>query len=652
MAVSDESAGPDAGAPAGAAALRPMTGIPTHEPDPARPGRLRPRRPDEIEREWRETVYRGAGDTMPQLTVRSVLMGAFLGGVLSLTNLYVALKIGWTSGVAITACILSFSIWRGLRAARLVRSDMGILENNCMQSTATAAGFSVGGTMASAIAAMLMITGRQMDFWALLGWNVCLAVIGVAMAVPMKRQMINIEQLPFPSGTAAAETLRSLYVQGGAPRRARALGLAGLLGAAVAWLRDATFAFMPWNLPAALPFGSLSVAGIPLAGLSLRWDMGLVTVGAGALIGFRVGWSLLLGALLNYLVLAPWMARLGVVTAADPARGIGFPDVARWSLWSGVPIMVVSSLVALALGWRTAGRALSGLGFRRERRAKREDPLAAIEVPSSWFWGLFLIGAVGVVIMQRVVWDIPIVMGTIAVLLTFVLSVVACRATGETDTTPTGALGKVTQLTYGVLAPSNMTTNIMTASVTANAAGCAADLLTDLKSGYLLGANARKQFIAQLMGILPGAICVGLGWALLVPDAAALGTERFPAAMAVVWKGVAELLSHGVGTLPPTARLGALAGAGLGLLLPLLERALPRAKAFIPSPMGLGLAFVMPGYISVSMFVGAALAAGLERWRPRAAAEYAVPVASGLIAGESLMAVLISALMALGVAQR
>ena len=172
--------------------------------------------------------------------------------------------------------------------------------------------------------------------------------------------------------------------------------------------------------------------------------------------------------------------------------------------------MVVSSLVSLAFGWRTIGRAFSGLAPRR--RTAREDPLAAIEVPSSWFFGLFLVGMVGVVAMQRLVWDIPVPMGILAVLLTFVLSVVACRATGETDTTPTGALGKVTQLTYGVLAPSNMTANIMTASVTANASGCAADLLTDLKSGYLLGANPRQQFLAQLAGILPGALVVGLAW--------------------------------------------------------------------------------------------------------------------------------------------
>ena len=113
--------------------------------------------------------------------------------------------------------------------------------------------------------------------------------------------------------------------------------------------------------------------------------------------------------------------------------------------------------------------------------------------------------------------------------------------------------------------------------------------------GYLLGANTRQQFLAQLAGILPGALVVGLAWSLLVPNAAALGGERLPASMAVVWKGVAEMLSHGLWRpCHPTARVGALVSAGLGLLLPLLERALPRAKAFIPSPMGLGLAFVMP----------------------------------------------------------
>src|SRR5437773_2685884 len=98
--------------------------------------------PDEIERQWYEQVYRGRGDRMLQLTWRAVLMGSLLGGVLSLTNLYVGLKAGWGFGVAITASILSYAIWAALYRARIARTPMTILENNCMQSTASSAGYS------------------------------------------------------------------------------------------------------------------------------------------------------------------------------------------------------------------------------------------------------------------------------------------------------------------------------------------------------------------------------------------------------------------------------------------------------------------------------------------------------------------------------
>src|SRR3989442_15918558 len=95
--------------------------------------------PEEIERQWFTKVYQGRGDTMLQLTWRAILMGSVLGGVLSLTNLYIGLKAGWGFGVAIAASILSYAIWTTLYRARIVRTPMTILENNCMQSTATAA---------------------------------------------------------------------------------------------------------------------------------------------------------------------------------------------------------------------------------------------------------------------------------------------------------------------------------------------------------------------------------------------------------------------------------------------------------------------------------------------------------------------------------
>src|SRR6185436_7542619 len=128
-------------------------------------------------------------------------------------------------------------------------------------------------------------------------------------------------------------------------------------------------------------------------------------------------------------------------------------------------------------------------------------------------------------------------MGVLAVLVTFLLSIVAARATGETDITPIGAMGKITQLTYGVLAPSNKVTNLMTASITAGAASHSADLLTDLKSGYLLGGNPRKQTISQLFGVLAGTlICVPVYMVIAVPEK--LGTEELPAPAAKVWSSV------------------------------------------------------------------------------------------------------------------
>ena len=236
-----------------------------------------------------------------------------------------------------------------------------------------------------------------------------------------------------------------------------------------------------------------------------------------------------------------------------------------------------------------------------------------------------------------------------AVLL-FVLALVACRATGETDTTPIGAMGKIMQLTYGVLAPGQMVTNLMTAGVTAGAAGSAADLLTDLKSGYLLGANPRKQFLAQFAGVFAGTAVVVPAFYMLVPTVDILGSNQFPAPSAQVWAGVAKLLSNGLASLHPTAQLGLLIGGLVGILIPVIERFLPaKARKFVPSPMGLGLAMVIPAWNSLSMFVGALVALIIAKRKPQVDSTYTIPVASGLIAGESLMGVAIALLTAAGI---
>ena len=213
----------------------------------------------------------------------------------------------------------------------------------------------------------------------------------------------------------------------------------------------------------------------------------------------------------------------------------------------------------------------------------------------------------------------------------------ATRATGETDTTPTGAMGKIAQLLFAVLSPKNIQVNLMTASIAANGASSAADLLTDLKSGYLLGANPRKQFVAQFAGVFFGTAAIVPAWYLMIPDAKTLESYNPPATN--MWKAVAELLTKGIDQLPQSAMWGIAVGAVLGILLPSLDRLLPqKAKRFMPSAMGLGLGWVVPFANSFSFAVGAVIAWWWGRINKKSAEDFMVPIASGFVAGESLMA--------------
>jgi OPT family oligopeptide transporter len=291
-------------------------------------------------------------------------------------------------------------------------------------------------------------------------------------------------------------------------------------------------------------------------------------------------------------------------------------------------------------------RAFSGIADRFRKGGEGErvsgDVLANIEVPSSWFVTGFVLSGAATVLLQSTLFGIRWWMGILAVVLTFVLSMVAARATGETDITPIGAMGKITQLMFGALAPAQPAVNLMTANVTAGAASHSADLLTDVKTGYLLGANPRKQFIAQLFGVVAGAIaCVPVYRLIASPDK--LGTSM-PAPAAVTWRSVAELLSHGFGALPVFAREAMLAGALVGAIISCLEEFAPKTKKWLPSPTGLGIALVVDAKDSIAMFVGALIAWWLAKKNPTLDERYTVAVSSGFIAGESLLGVVIAGL--------
>jgi len=251
---------------------------------------------------------------------------------------------------------------------------------------------------------------------------------------------------------------------------------------------------------------------------------------------------------------------------------------------------------------------------------------------------------IGMLIIQVIAFDIAWWAGLIAVGMSFVLSLVACRATGETDTTPIGAMGKVMQLLFAVLKPGQVGPNLASAGIAANSASSSADLLTDLKVGYLLGANPRRQFIAQFWGVFFGTLAIVPIWYLMVPTHGAL--EKLPAPATQTWAKVAQVLTKGYESLPESARIAILIGAAIGVLLPMIEKFLVPAayRKYMPSAAGLGLSFMLPFYNSLAFTIGAIIAWCWGKFSARTCLLFCVPLASGLVAGESLIAAFIAML--------
>jgi len=610
--------------------------------------------PEEREAHWFEYVYQG--DRVPQLTLRAVIMGGFLGMLMSISNLYTTLQVGWSFGVAITACVLSFVIWNTMRVLSGGRlTQMSILENTCMASTASAAGYSTGSTLATAFGALLLLSGEHVRWYQLFPFILFTALMGTFIAIPMKRQMINIEQLPFPDGTAAAATLTSLYGKGReAMRKAYALLAALTLGVVVGFFRfqegllklaDRVYAALG-HIPGLWKFPSnwTTIQRGALEGFG--FEPGVLMIGAGMIMGLRVTLSMLGGSILLYFVLAPWLLAnnnsWGEIPnfSVDPATGDFSPR--RWGLWPGTSLLVFASIMSLVLQWRTFARAF---GILKKREMHGAESGADIEVPGSWLViGIIPLG-LATILTQYYAFDIPIHLGTIAVLMSFVIALVCCRATGETNTTPVGPMGKVTQLTYALLARGDMTVNLMSAGATSGAGMPAADLLQDLKSGYLLGANPRRQFLAQVSGVLFGAMAIVPAWYLMVPDKAAL--ERFALPATNMWMAFAKMLNAGLDSLPVSAKYAIAIGGAIGILLAVIPAIWPKTANYVPSAMGLGLSLAFPFMNSLSFAIGALLVWAWCRLSKRHGEMYSVPIAAGLIAGESMILAILAIFAAL-----
>ncbi len=563
-----------------------------------------------------------------QLTKRSVIAGCLLGGIVSCMNIYMGLKIGWSFGGSLIAAILGFALFLALGRS------LTVLECNITQTSGSAA-----GTMASAaglLAAVpaMQLLGYEIPLAGLFAWSLSVAYLGVFFAVPLRRQMIEVENLRFPTGTATAETILAMFAKAQeAVAKARALLWTG---AAAGGFTVLTYFLPQLEMPPVEPLG-VAALGVAAA-WGFRLYLGPMLFGAGILIGPRVGASLAFGAVLAWGVLGPWAQSQGwapgtVMSYTDGPRG--------WLLWPGVAIMVSEALTALALNWRTFARTFRAGAIRGSSESGSE------RIPTAWWRNGLALAAAGTAAAAWFLFDIPPHLTLVALVLSFALAAVAVRSTGETDINPVGGMGKVTQLVYGGLAPGSVSTNLMAAAVTGAGASQAADMMQDLKTGRLLGASPRKQFTAQLWGIAAGVLfCIPAY--MLVTSAYTLGEEQIPAPAAFAWKAMAELLTQGLDALPPQVGAAVAFGAAFGALLPILRRS-PALARYLPSGLAVGIAFIVQAYYSLVIFFGAMVLVGWRRANPAGAKRLSFAVASGLVAGEGLFGIVKAAMTLLEV---
>jgi uncharacterized oligopeptide transporter (OPT) family protein len=629
---------------------------------------------EQKDRWWLENVYRG---DMPQLTVRSAITGFLVGGILAATALYIAAKTGITIGVGLTSVILAFAMYRLMNAAGFAQ-DFTILENNCTQSIATAAGYMVSPLVA-ALAAYMLVTNVVIAPHYMMIWMIVTSVIGVLLAFPLKRRFINDEQLPFPEGRAAGVVLDALYTGAAAAGmfKAKLLALVALgagfyqLLISDGWMKLLQFKILrmhewlgmkePWVFHERLDSYYYAVSsyvpkilGTDIRQLGLRLTLDVAMLGVGGLMGIAVATSVVLGAFINFVILAPLMIQAGDIAPRIGPTGILVPlnrpeIVNQWSLWWGVTMMVVGSITSLLARPELILSAFRGMGAKA---GKGTDVLKHIEFP---LW----ISAVGIPVMSvlgawatHAFFGVPWLLAFISLPLIFVLAIICTNSMALTSWTPTGALSKITQFSMGAIDRVNPASNLIPAGMTAEISANAANLLSDIKPGYMLGAKPRQQAVGHVIGIFSGALfCVPLFFVLfLPPDAngvrspATIISENFAFPAALQWKGVAELIAKGVSGLAHSAVVSMIVAAIAAFLI---EVAKIMTKGRFPlSSVAVGLGVVLPPEASLAMWVGALMfwvmgrkykvpgTTGHKYW-----VDGLEPICAGLISGAALVGI-------------
>jgi putative OPT family oligopeptide transporter len=627
----------------------------------------------------------------PELTIRGLIVGVIITLVFTAANVYFGLKAGLTFSTSIPAAVISMAILRTFR-------DATIQENNIVQTVASAA-----GTLSSIIFVLpgLIMIGWWTSFPFWISFLICAlgGILGVMYSIPLRRALVTNSDLPYPEGVACAEMLK---VGSGDKQKADEIeqGQAGLL--AVLWgsIVSAAFAVVVATQIFAADVAQTFRFGRRDSVSGYDFNLSFALFGVGHLVGLAVGIAMLVGALIGWGWGVPFYTPIGVdlvhsgVHLAKPFDGlvkaVNADNVAgiATGIWSNYVRYIGAGAIGISAIWTLLKlvmpvvRGLAGaMAANRARKAGQAAtlPITERDIP------IGIVGLVTLVCMLPIAWVLGYFantsglgahMSTLIIggvfyifLMSFFVSTVCGYMAGliGSSNSPLSGIGILVVIGAALLLVFGVKPHVsedaykaliayalFTTAVVFNVAAIANNNLQDLKTGQLVDATPWKQQVALIIGVLAGALVIPPVLDLVnhaYGFAGAPGSELREHTLPAPQAGLISALAEGVISSNidwSLIRIGAFIGVGVIALNELLTRTTKRMS--LP-PLAVGLGIYLPTASTLMIVVGAVVGWAFDRRaertpKPEAAKQLGVLLASGLIVGESVILVVITAFAA------
>ena len=605
----------------------------------------------------------GSKASLPELTLRGIIIGGLITLIFTAANVYLGLKVGLTFATSIPAAVISMAVLRRFKGHN-------IKENNIVQTIASAA-----GTLSAIIFVLpgLVMVGYWQGFGFVQTAGVCIigGVLGVMYSIPLRRALVTGSDLPYPEGVAAAEVLKvGDEHASGTSHEENAKGLRVIVAGGITSALMALLAAMKAAASEVTAYFKLG-AGATTLGTSLSTAL----IGVGHLVGLPVGIAMLVGVVISYFILLPIfttgditgataLADVVDTTFSDDIRFIGVGTMAIAAIWTLLKIAA-----PIAVGIRQS------LASSRARKSGSAVDVTERDIPFPYVATTIVAFMVPIALL---LWDFVrgtdihdhmAVLITVSVLFTLLVGLIIASVCGYmagligASNSPISSIGIIAVLAASLLiaAVTRGTTadplslvayTLFTAAIVFGIATISNDNLQDLKTGQLVGATPWKQQVALIIGVVFGSLVIppilqvmlnGFGF----QGMEGAGEDALAAPQAALMSSVAS------GIFDSSLDWNLIfIGMAIGAVLIIIDELLRKfTDKYSLSPLAAGMGMYLPAALTIVIPIGAILGTFYDKWaakqsHPEFAKRMGTLLATGLIVGESLFGVVNAGIIA------